>query len=155
MYPQRIISVLLLALLLVGCGQQQSKQNFADSDPMADPAHRERLRNILRENQRVLGAMPVAAPDSEWEVIVRIQCEAAPQTASTPTEHYVTFDADSTWRIRVEKGQGSVETEPIDAYNDWFSHGTLIAGNEKLTSCLLYTSPSPRDATLSRMPSSA
>ena len=26
---------------------------------------------------------------------------------------------------------------------------------EKLTSCLLYTSPSPRDATLSRMPSSA
>ena len=31
------------------------------------------------------------------------------------------------------------------------------AGGEKLriTSCLLYTSPSPRDATLSRMPSSA
>ena len=26
---------------------------------------------------------------------------------------------------------------------------------ERLTSCLLYTSPSPRDATLSRMPSSA
>ena len=28
-------------------------------------------------------------------------------------------------------------------------------GLEKLLSCLLYTSPSPRDATLSRMPSSA
>ena len=27
--------------------------------------------------------------------------------------------------------------------------------NEDLRSCLLYTSPSPRDATLSRMPSSA
>ena len=30
-----------------------------------------------------------------------------------------------------------------------------IVGLEKSTICLLYTSPSPRDATLSRMPSSA
>ena len=37
---------------------------------------------------------------------------------------------------------------------DWvgsFSDGTLT----RLVDCLLYTSPSPRDATLSRMPSSA
>ena len=32
---------------------------------------------------------------------------------------------------------------------------TALAGNEVILSCLLYTSPSPRDATLSRMPSSA
>ena len=33
---------------------------------------------------------------------------------------------------------------------------TLMGGNDGLnTLCLLYTSPSPRDATLSRMPSSA
>ena len=31
----------------------------------------------------------------------------------------------------------------------------FIEGNESFISCLLYTSPSPRDATLSRMPSSA
>ena len=31
----------------------------------------------------------------------------------------------------------------------------LGAGSNTLISCLLYTSPSPRDATLSRMPSSA
>ena len=30
-----------------------------------------------------------------------------------------------------------------------------IAAGEKVLTCLLYTSPSPRDATLSRMPSSA
>ena len=30
-----------------------------------------------------------------------------------------------------------------------------LAGTQDLVSCLLYTSPSPRDATLSRMPSSA
>ena len=31
----------------------------------------------------------------------------------------------------------------------------LMALREKYKACLLYTSPSPRDATLSRMPSSA
>ena len=31
----------------------------------------------------------------------------------------------------------------------------ILVGVEQPTSCLLYTSPSPRDATLSRMPSSA
>ena len=33
--------------------------------------------------------------------------------------------------------------------------GVLIAETLALEACLLYTSPSPRDATLSRMPSSA
>ena len=33
--------------------------------------------------------------------------------------------------------------------------GTGSIGIEALSSCLLYTSPSPRDSTLSRMPSSA
>ena len=43
----------------------------------------------------------------------------------------------------------------------WYTHGlasSYLAGANFLTaavSCLLYTSPSPRDATLSRMPSSA
>ena len=33
--------------------------------------------------------------------------------------------------------------------------GLALVGDYRVTSCLLYTSPSPRDATLSRMPSSA
>ena len=35
------------------------------------------------------------------------------------------------------------------------SHAISVRGMPGLTACLLYTSPSPRDATLSRMPSSA
>ena len=35
------------------------------------------------------------------------------------------------------------------------AHEILIAITGEFNSCLLYTSPSPRDATLSRMPSSA
>ena len=32
---------------------------------------------------------------------------------------------------------------------------TKITASQQMSTCLLYTSPSPRDATLSRMPSSA
>ena len=37
------------------------------------------------------------------------------------------------------------------SWNNW----AIITSNSKNIFCLLYTSPSPRDATLSRMPSSA
>ena len=46
-----------------------------------------------------------------------------------------------------DKEDGSQVTSVDVAINDF-----LI---EKISACLLYTSPSPRDATLSRMPSSA
>ena len=40
----------------------------------------------------------------------------------------------------------------VDNRPGWIPDGT---NNYQLRDCLLYTSPSPRDATLSRMPSSA
>jgi len=43
--------------------------------------------------------------------------------------------------------------DPFDDYNPLTDVFELIIYNKD--SCLLYTSPSPRDATLSRMPSSA
>ena len=39
--------------------------------------------------------------------------------------------------------------------NFWSTSGMMAPFYELLSTCLLYTSPSPRDATLSRMPSSA
>ena len=41
----------------------------------------------------------------------------------------------------------------IDKINEWISKGAQIS--ERVKSCLLYTSPSPRDRIASRMPSSA
>ena len=35
------------------------------------------------------------------------------------------------------------------------NHGLIIKADKKIESCLLYTSPSPRDLAVSRMPSSA
>ena len=40
-------------------------------------------------------------------------------------------------------------------YGVYFSNETPAGGGSNVGGCLLYTSPSPRDATLSRMPSSA
>ena len=54
-----------------------------------------------------------------------------------PLDSEPEYDADSdTWALHFE-------------YED-----PMMGGNDMVT-CLLYTSPSPRDATLSRMPSSA
>ena len=47
-------------------------------------------------------------------------------------------------------GRGKDETTLEDVMMD-----VVMANNAKKIGCLLYTSPSPRDATLSRMPSSA
>ena len=49
------------------------------------------------------------------------------------------------------------EEEKLSLHNEWQSELTALnlKWENKYNGCLLYTSPSPRDATLSRMPSSA
>ena len=49
-------------------------------------------------------------------------------------------------------GKGSTKTPTLDEFG---SNLTQMATEAKLDPCLLYTSPSPRDGTSSRMPSSA
>ena len=50
----------------------------------------------------------------------------------------------------ITKGQGNVA-----GFVGELVTAELLNGTQKNTSCLLYTSPSPRDGLLSRMPSSA
>ena len=57
----------------------------------------------------------------------------------------------STPERRRMKAVGGGKMEPVE-YKDRKDIGQQ---RQRSTSCLLYTSPSPRDATLSRMPSSA
>ena len=55
-------------------------------------------------------------------------------------------------------GSITIDEELIEAANisEWEKIEVLnITNGSRLETCLLYTSPSPRDATLSRMPSSA
>ena len=55
---------------------------------------------------------------------------------------------------RVVKSLGRGGQRRAEAELGW-NRCTISKGAHELESCLLYTSPSPRDATLSRMPSSA
>ena len=55
-------------------------------------------------------------------------------------------------RVRV-KVQGTTEVPRLNVYRSNTNIYAQIIDDTK--GCLLYTSPSPRDATLSRMPSSA
>ena len=61
--------------------------------------------------------------------------------------------------VRIVSGKGAVLTlsdgrQILDGMASlWYCN--VGYGNPKVNDCLLYTSPSPRDATLSRMPSSA
>ena len=56
-------------------------------------------------------------------------------------------------------GKPTAQGEPYDMYGVSAAHKTIPLGTRvrvtNLTNCLLYTSPSPRDRTRSRMPSSA
>ena len=54
---------------------------------------------------------------------------------------------------RLFKFLGIDPSEALKDYEEFISPPEIISEEEP--SCLLYTSPSPRDATLSRMPSSA
>ena len=71
----------------------------------------------------------------------------ATMSATPPTGAPVTDDE----TVSVE----SIATAPASTLSKVASNDTDVQVGEVITYCLLYTSPSPRDATLSRMPSSA
>ena len=51
-------------------------------------------------------------------------------------------------------GAGGSLVDTADGYSHW-ADGNNGGESERIIGCLLYTSPSPRDGLLSRMPSSA
>ena len=56
---------------------------------------------------------------------------------------------------RAQVGVGIATVEEIDRINIFWARMLAMTRAVEALGCLLYTSPSPRDATLSRMPSSA
>ena len=77
-----------------------------------------------------------------------------------PPPTTTTTDADAVDRIRFESAVSVLDARVDDDWNEWSLRDDVVilaltcalAGSYI---CLLYTSPSPRDRSLSRMPSSA
>ena len=60
--------------------------------------------------------------------------------------------------LKADAGINETDGEGVDSWNDQSSqtnHATQTDTTQTHPTCLLYTSPSPRDRTRSRMPSSA
>ena len=85
------------------------------------------------------------------------QCDARLPQAGVKLADY------TTWRVggAAEWLAEPASLEETQAWIEWAAHQGMpcrvigAGSNLLIHDCLLYTSPSPRDATLSRMPSSA
>ena len=87
--------------------------------------------------------------DLEVVVSLGFRGEALPSIASVARLSLTSNQGESAWRVDADNGQLS-ELSPA-------AHpaGTTVEVHDLFYNCLLYTSPSPRDGLLSRMPSSA
>ena len=101
-----------------------------------------------------VNAMPYLAD------IVRYQAKTRPDETALWFENHETSYAELNTRSNaVANGLIAAGVKPNDrvAYlgKNLDVYYEMLFGTNKSRACLLYTSPSPRDATLSRMPSSA
>ena len=92
--------------------------------------------------------MTSLSPGTDYDFYVQEVC-AANDVSSWSGPYTFTTNA-----LTVAGSCGIFQIALLDSYGDGWNGGYLdIEVNYSI--CLLYTSPSPRDATLSRMPSSA
>ena len=115
---------------MAGCGAESKKKPATEKKPKAtkSPA-------VVSRKQ------PAAKPQRPAPPQLDPITESSPET---PTEEPVTQrppQRATPLPVRFSGLEEALEGTPLD--------------EERIQACLLYTSPSPRDATLSRMPSSA
>ena len=107
----------------------------------------DKFRRLYAENERsillVLQGMDTAGKDGTIRTVMRGVNPRSCQVVSFKVPSEEEADHDFLWRIH----KAAPRRGNIGIFNRSHYEDVLV--------CLLYTSPSPRDATLSRMPSSA
>ena len=155
----KIGAILLGIALLIGIftifGGEKEKRDFSQVDAVSDltevpggseetpgnitqaieDVNRDRLETALRENT---SAIPIPTSSTKG----KIELEREPRDTEDPLERWRRLQEDKVSRA-VEKKEP--EAEPVPE----------VDTRTPAIDCLLYTSPSPRDGLLSRMPSSA
>ena len=97
----------------------------------------------------------VGRDGSQAAILARAGLELGVSTVNSDADWRTTY-TDGLWVENVALGEGTISIAGYDPTDGDLGDAdddpvTLVS----MGSCLLYTSPSPRDATLSRMPSSA
>ena len=121
---------------------------FARFKDLAD-----RKREITDRDLEAIVSEQVQLPEAKFQLsLVQVSCG----NASKPTATISLLNTEE----NTEDTAVSIGTGPVDAVCEALNKlakvpNELIEFSVKSVTCLLYTSPSPRDATLSRMPSSA
>ena len=127
--------------------------DLKDQKPLLDAA-RESIsklqRSMVSEVQNVYKSQGVAIDDKHIEVIVRqmtskVRIEDAGDTTLLPGELIELRQVEDTNQAMAITGGAPAEFTPV----------LLGITKASLNTCLLYTSPSPRDLSTPRMPSSA
>ena len=103
---------------------------------------------LIEQEQKAQDSAAQAQADAEAAVQAQADAEAAVQ-AQADAEAAVQAQAQADAEAK------NAEEEKLDKLMNACGDGTIYENGECVLSCLLYTSPSPRDRSLSRMPSSA
>ena len=119
----------------------------------ATPAARASLRNAESVHLWVCDLQDKFAPAITGFDHVAHNCETLVRAMNAIVENSPSLEASVYITEQVPEKLGSTVASVRDAAAN--ASGLRASTRAKTTFCLLYTSPSPRDATLSRMPSSA
>ena len=118
------------------------------------------IRSVLK-NIASFEVDELPKPSTLTGMLAEMKCIAYQQISDEVNQHdYLTLHSDGTSKFGEHYSSYQISTES-SAYSLGLCE--MLTGSADLTlntlkqilDCLLYTSPSPRDATLSRMPSSA
>ena len=105
----------------------------------------------VREGKLYLFLPPLDAAEAFLDLIASIEATAKELNIPVIMEGYDPPHDNRLQSMKITPDPGVIEVN-VHPMKSW---GELVQNTETLYACLLYTSPSPRDATLSRMPSSA
>ena len=121
-----------------------------DEEP--EPTTQESMFNFVRLSDG--GASRLPGPRSEVSVIAAIAESLVADAPGIDWQLMKQTDTIRDWIGAVVPGYEKI-TDIADTKEEFQIGGRTFHQPKFATPCLLYTSPSPRDATLSRMPSSA
>ena len=140
-------------------GLTSTLKKYADASGMLDKLKFEISGDDFREGLTAIVSVKVAEPQFEGQTKTKLGnrevTSAVSQAVSEMLENYLE-EHPSDAKIIVEKVILAAQARhAARKAREMVQRKTVMSGGGLPGNCLLYTSPSPRDATLSRMPSSA